>query len=86
MVVKCLQCNSHSVFHAWLGVKSRVLEGCSCPNQVWISPSEEIFAQDFNKIEVWNSAEQKFISYKRFKSLCSIRKTEHSNLTGFIRE
>jgi hypothetical protein len=86
MVVKCLQCNSYSVFTAWLGQNSRIGKGCRCPNQVWIDNNENIRAEDFDKIEVWNSAEQKFISHKRFLSLCSIQKAKHSDLTDCTRE
>lgn len=81
MVVKCLECNSYSVFHAWLGQKSRVTEGCSCPNQLWIGPDEKIHAEDYKKIEVWNPAEKKFITHRKYLSLCFTQKTNHLNLT-----
>jgi hypothetical protein len=80
MVVKCLECNSYSVFHAWIGVKSRVTKGCCCPNQVWIDSKENIRAENFDKIEIWHGVEQKFIPYQRFMSLCSSQKANHSDL------
>ncbi len=74
MVVKCLQCNAYSVFTGWVGPISRIGAGCRCQNQVWIDSDENIRAEDFNKVEVWNAAEQQFIAYKRFSSLCSTQK------------
>jgi hypothetical protein len=74
MVVICLNCNSYSVFHSWIGNNSRVTKGCSCENQVYISAREEIQAEDYDKVEVWNPAEQKFITYTRYQSLCASQK------------
>lgn len=85
MVVKCLQCNSHSVFHAWIGVKSRVTAGCRCPNQVWIDNDENIRAEDFDKIEVWSSADKEFISHSRYMKICSTQKAKHSPSTDCTR-
>ena len=84
MVVRCLECKACSVFHAWIGVKSRVLEGCACPNQVYIDQHEKIHAQDHSKIEIWYDHEQDWISYERFTKLCSIRNAEHLGLTKSI--
>jgi hypothetical protein len=74
MVIKCLECNSYSSYTAWIGQMSRIGKGCSCPNQVWIDNNEKIRAEKLDKIEIWNDAEQKFVSYKRFLSLCSTTK------------
>jgi len=82
MVVKCLICNSYSVFHSWIGVKSRITKGCFCENQVWIDNKENIRAEDFDKIEIWFGVEQKFIPYQRYMSLCSTQQANHSNSTN----
>jgi len=82
MVVKCLICNSFSVFHSWIGVKSRITKGCFCENQVWIDNKENIRAEDFDKIEIWFGVEQKFIPYQRYMSLCSTQQANHSNSTN----
>jgi len=84
MVVRCLECKACSVFHAWIGVKSRVLEGCACTNQVWIDNKEKIHAQDFSKVAIWFDLEQDWISYERFLELCSTRSLAPLDLTKSI--
>ena len=83
MVIKCLVCNACAVYHAWIGAKSRVTKECSCDNQVYISAKEEIHAENYDKVEVWNPAEQKFISYARYKRLCHTQNAEHLQQVGF---
>lgn len=81
MVVRCSECKACSVFHAWIGVKSRVTEGCACLNQVWIDNKEKIHAQDHNKIEIWYGREKKWISYKRYLKIWNFQQADHLNLT-----
>lgn len=81
MVVRCVICKACSVFHAWIGVKSRITEGCSCPNQVWINNKEQIQAQNYEAVEVWHSKEQNWISYERYCKLWNLPKVKYLNST-----
>ena len=72
MVVRCKICNAYSVFHAWIGVKSRVTMGCKCKNSVWIYPDEgreNIRAEDMESIEIWHAPNEEWINYANYTKL-----------------